>query len=104
MTIENFLSEFDKYNSDQNKKIYQLFYTNAVDIEIGAKFYKLLLETIQICYKYNAHLYYEPFEKDNTVNWEYFIIKNRKEILLKVYYTSSYDIQRIEDNLTALYL
>ena len=42
-------------------------------------------------------------KKKTFNNWEFFIIKNKKEILLQVYYTSNYDIQRIEDNLTALY-
>ncbi|UYW00433.1 hypothetical protein K5I29_07645 [Flavobacterium agricola] len=103
MNTAQFLTEFESYNVDETQKIYTIFCNKQVPVSYTVAFYKLLLQTREICYKYNAYVYYEPFEAENENNWNFFIIKNKKETLLQVYYSSFYDLQRIEDNLSALY-
>jgi hypothetical protein len=103
MEKTDFVNEFSLYNLNETQYIFDVFEHNLVDKDKLISFYRLLVTARELCYKYNAYLYYEPFEKKTFNNWEFFIIKNKKEILLQVYYTSNYDIQRIEDNLTALY-
>ena len=96
MNSENFISLFEKNDKAETLCIYTIFTANHIKSS-------QIIAFKNIGYKYNAHVFYEPFEIENSVNWDFFIIKNKKEILLKVYYSSNYTIDRIEDNLTALY-
>ena len=103
MNSENFISLFEKNDKAETLCIYTIFTANHIKSSQIIAFYELYIQAKNIGYKYNAHVFYEPFEIENSVNWDFFIIKNKKEILLKVYYSSNYTIDRIEDNLTALY-
>lgn len=100
----DFILEFKNYTESESALFYSIFNNKNIPFQTICEYYKLFLESVEIGYKYNAHVLYLPFENNDELNnSDYFIIKNKKEILLKVYFKSNYDIQRIEDNLTALY-
>jgi len=103
MTLEDFIFKFERYDEQETCLLFQIFSQHQIDIRLAVNFYDLLLKTKELCYKYNAFVLYEPFEINDNSNWEFFVIKNKKEVLLQVYYTSFYDLQQIEDNLSALY-
>lgn len=103
MNQDQFITKFRDYNLQESECIYQLFISNDIDMQLCINFYELMQQAKSLCYKYNAYVLYEPFDLHCKTNWEFFSIKNKKEVLLQVYYTSLYDLQRIEDNLTALY-
>lgn len=104
MEKEEFLNLFKLYSVKETGLFFDIFIDKKVDENTICSYYQLYLDAKEIGYKYNTHVLYLPFEDANDLSEsDYFIIRNKKEILLQVYFSSNYDIQRIEDNLTALY-
>ncbi len=105
MKKDDFINLFKFYSAKETGLFYDIFTDQKVDVKTITAYYQLYLDAKEIGYKYNAHVLYLPFENATVdlTETEYFIIRNKKEILLQVYFESNYDIQRIEDNLTALY-
>lgn len=85
--------------------ISDVFYMNGVDVKSCFDFFKLILETRNLLYKYNLHLVYEPFDSSNNdeINWESFKISDGIQTKLEVFYDRNYSLMRIEDNISALY-
>lgn len=114
MEKENYLREIkvllnaDKLDffEEELQIISEVFYYNRVDIKLCISFFKLILQTRNLLYKYNLHLVYEPFNSNDTndINWQSFKITNGSQTKLEVCYDSNYSYMRIEDNISALYL
>nr|WP_297306641.1 hypothetical protein [uncultured Flavobacterium sp.] len=85
--------------------ISDVFYVNEVEVKLCFNFFKLILETRNLLYKYNLHLVYEPFNSNDTKdkNWQCFKITDGVQTKLEVFYNSNYSFMRIEDNISALY-
>ena len=85
--------------------ISDVFYKNGVEVKLCFNFFKLILETRNLLYKYNLHLDYEPFNSSDKVdlNWQSFGISDGILIKLEVFYDRNYSFMRIEDNISALF-
>ena len=85
--------------------ISDVFYVNEVEVKLCFNFFKLILETRNLLYKYNLHLVYEPFNSSNNkkINWESFKITDGAQTKLEVFYNSNYSLMRIQDHISALY-
>lgn len=84
--------------------ISDVFYKNEVEVKLCFNFFKLLLQTRELLYRYNLHLFYEPFRSSNKVdNWQSFRIIDGVDNKLEVFYDSNYSLIRIEDNISALF-
>ena len=85
--------------------ISDVFHKNGVEVKLCFKFFKLILETRNLLYKYNLHLVYEPFDSSNKeeINWQSFKITDGVQTKLEVFYNRNYSLMRIEDNISALY-
>lgn len=81
------------------------FNSNGVEEMQCFNFFKLILQTKNLLFKYNLHLVYEPFSDLNKddLNWKNFRISDGIQTKLEVFYDSNYSLMRIEDNITALY-
>lgn len=98
------LEKFDFFDEEM-QIISEVFYQNGVDINSCVSFFKLILQTRNLLYKYNLHLIYEPFNSDETkdINWQCFKITDGVQTKLEVFYDSNYSFMRIEDNISAMY-
>ena len=104
MKKEEFIDLYKLYSVEETGLFFDIFIEKKVAVNTIRSYYQLYLDAKEIGFKYNAHVLYMPFENSNDLSeCDYFIIRNKKEILLQVYFDRNYDIQRIEDNLTALY-
>lgn len=85
--------------------ISDVFYKNGVEVKSCFNFFKLILETRNLLYKYNLHLDYEPFKRLDKVdlNWQSFRISDGTQTKLEVFYNRDYSLMRIEDNISALF-
>lgn len=90
---------------DELQCISDAFNKNEVEIKLCFNFFKLILETRNLLYKYNLHLDYEPFKMLDKVdlNWQSFRISDGIETKLEVFYNRNYSLMRIEDNISALF-
>lgn len=98
------LEKFDFFD-EELQIISEVFYQNRVDINSCVSFFKLILQTRNLLYKYNLHLVYEPFNSSNKedLNWQSFKITDGVQTKLEVFYDSNYSFMRIEDNISAMY-
>lgn len=113
MEKEVYLSEIkDLLNSEkfdffeeELQIISDVFYKNGVEIKLCFNFFKLILQTRELLYKYNLHLIYEPFISSNKeeISWQSFKITDGVQIKLEVFYNRNYSLIRIEDNISALF-
>lgn len=96
--------KFDFFD-DELQIISDVFYKNGVEVKLCFSFFKLILQTRELLYKYNLHLVYEPFNSKDTedINWQSFKITDGVQTKLEVFYSSIYSFMRIEDNISALY-
>ena len=104
--IEILLSEekFDFFEEELHV-LSDVFYLNKIEVTSCFNFFKLLLQTRNILYKYNLHLVYEPFNFSNKqdLNWKSFKITDGLQTKFEVFYDINYSFMRIEDNISALY-
>ena len=100
-----FNSEKLDFLDDELQVITEVFNKNEVEVKLCFNFFKLLLQTRELLYKYNLHLIYEPFITSNKEElfWQSFKITDGVQTKLEVFYDSNYSFMRIEDNISALY-
>lgn len=98
-------SEKLDFLDDELQVITEVFNKNEVEVKLCFNFFKLLLQTRELLYKYNLHLIYEPFITSNKEEffWQSFKITDGVQTKLEVFYDSNYSFMRIEDNISALY-
>lgn len=85
--------------------ISDVFYKNGVEVMLCFNFFKMILQTRELLYKYNLHLFYEPFISSDKVEliWQSFKITDGVQTKLEVFYDRNYSLIRIEDNISALF-